>query len=267
MAIEINVPDIGADEVEVTEILVSVGDKVEEEQSLITVEGDKASMEVPASQAGIVKEIKVAEGDSVTTGSLIMIFEAEKGAAAEAAPAAAPAVEAAPVAAPAAAELKEVHVPDIGGDEVEVTEIMVAVGDSIEEEQSLLTVEGDKASMEVPAPFAGTLKEIKVAAGDKVTTGSLIMVFETAGSGAAAAPAAEASDRVEAPAAPAAAADKEVNVPDIGGDEVEVTEIMVKVGDTVEEEQSLITVEGEQSFNGSSSSIRWYGKRNQDCSW
>ncbi|MBS9807465.1 pyruvate dehydrogenase complex dihydrolipoyllysine-residue acetyltransferase [Vibrio alginolyticus] len=243
MAIEINVPDIGADEVEVTEILVSVGDKVEEEQSLITVEGDKASMEVPASQAGIVKEIKVAEGDKVSTGSLIMIFEAEG--AADAAPA--PAAEAAPAAAPApaaAAELKEVHVPDIGGDEVEVTEIMVAVGDSIEEEQSLLTVEGDKASMEVPAPFAGTLKEIKVAAGDKVSTGSLIMVFETAGSGAPAAPAA-----AEAPAAaaPAASAAKEVNVPDIGGDEVEVTEIMVAVGDTVEEEQSLITVEGDKA--------------------
>ncbi|MCC2522990.1 pyruvate dehydrogenase complex dihydrolipoyllysine-residue acetyltransferase [Vibrio coralliilyticus] len=243
MAIEINVPDIGADEVEVTEILVSVGDKVEEEQSLITVEGDKASMEVPASQAGIVKEIKVAEGDSVSTGSLIMIFEAEG--AADAAPA--PVAEAAPAAAPApaaAAELKEVHVPDIGGDEVEVTEIMVAVGDSIEEEQSLLTVEGDKASMEVPAPFAGTLKEIKVVAGDKVTTGSLIMVFEVAGSGAPAAPAA-----VEAPvaAAPAASAAKEVNVPDIGGDEVEVTEIMVAVGDTVEEEQSLITVEGDKA--------------------
>ncbi|MBT0026909.1 MULTISPECIES: pyruvate dehydrogenase complex dihydrolipoyllysine-residue acetyltransferase [Vibrio] len=243
MAIEINVPDIGADEVEVTEILVSVGDKVEEEQSLITVEGDKASMEVPASQAGIVKEIKVAEGDKVSTGSLIMIFEAEG--AADAAPA--PAAEAAPAAAPApaaAAELKEVHVPDIGGDEVEVTEIMVAVGDSIEEEQSLLTVEGDKASMEVPAPFAGTLKEIKVAAGDKVSTGSLIMVFETAGSGAPAAPAA-----AEAPAAaaPTASAAKEVNVPDIGGDEVEVTEIMVAVGDTVEEEQSLITVEGDKA--------------------
>ncbi|WP_045420960.1 pyruvate dehydrogenase complex dihydrolipoyllysine-residue acetyltransferase [Vibrio jasicida] len=248
MAIEINVPDIGADEVEVTEILVSVGDKVEEEQSLITVEGDKASMEVPASQAGIVKEIKVAEGDSVTTGSLIMIFEAEG--AADAAPA--PAAEAAPAAAPApaaaAAELKEVHVPDIGGDEVEVTEIMVKVGDAVEEEQSLLTVEGDKASMEVPAPFAGTVKEIKIAEGDSVTTGSLVMVFEVAGtpvagSGAAApAPAA-----VEAPAAPAVAADKEVNVPDIGGDEVEVTEIMVKVGDTVEEEQSLITVEGDKA--------------------
>ncbi|MCK8085108.1 pyruvate dehydrogenase complex dihydrolipoyllysine-residue acetyltransferase [Vibrio sp. 1CM8B] len=240
MTIEINVPDIGADEVEVTEILVNVGDKVEEEQSLITVEGDKASMEVPASQAGIVKEIKVAEGDSVSTGSLIMIFEAEGAAAAPAAPAveAAAPVAAAPA---AAAELKEVHVPDIGGDEVEVTEIMVAIGDAVEEEQSLLTVEGDKASMEVPAPFAGIVKEIKIASGDSVSTGSLVMVFEVAGSGApvAAAPAPAA--------APAASAEKEVNVPDIGGDEVEVTEIMVAVGDTVEEEQSLITVEGDKA--------------------
>ncbi|PTO76563.1 pyruvate dehydrogenase complex dihydrolipoyllysine-residue acetyltransferase [Vibrio splendidus] len=244
MTIEINVPDIGADEVEVTEILVNVGDKVEEEQSLITVEGDKASMEVPASQAGIVKEIKISEGDSVSTGSLIMIFEAEGAAAALAAPA----VEAAaPVAAaPAAAELKEVHVPDIGGDEVEVTEIMVAIGDAVEEEQSLLTVEGDKASMEVPAPFAGIVKEIKIASGDSVSTGSLVMVFEVAGSGApvAAAPAPAAAPVA---AAPAASAEKEVNVPDIGGDEVEVTEIMVAVGDTVEEEQSLITVEGDKA--------------------
>ncbi|MCG6352254.1 pyruvate dehydrogenase complex dihydrolipoyllysine-residue acetyltransferase [Vibrio fluvialis] len=243
MAIEIYVPDIGADEVEVTEILVSVGDKVEEEQSLITVEGDKASMEVPASQAGIVKEIKVVAGDKVTTGSLIMVFEAEGAAAA----APAPAAEAAPVAAaPAAAtELKEVNVPDIGGDEVEVTEILVAVGDTVSEEQSLITVEGDKASMEVPAPFAGTVKEIKIASGDKVTTGSLIMVFEVAGSGA---PAAAAPAQAAAPAAaPAVAADKEVNVPDIGGDEVEVTEIMVAVGDMVSEEQSLITVEGDKA--------------------
>ncbi|MBN8104224.1 pyruvate dehydrogenase complex dihydrolipoyllysine-residue acetyltransferase [Vibrio vulnificus] len=252
MAIEINVPDIGADEVEVTEILVSVGDKVEEDQSLITVEGDKASMEVPASQAGIVKEIKVVAGDKVTTGSLIMIFE-EAGAAAPA-----PAAEAAPAAAPAAAaasELKEVCVPDIGGDEVEVTEILVAVGDSIAEEQSLLTVEGDKASMEVPAPFAGTLKEIKVAAGDKVSTGSLVMIFEVAGtpvagSGAAAPAPVAAAAPAAAPAAVSGAGTperKEVNVPDIGGDEVEVTEIMVTVGDTVSEEQSLITVEGDKA--------------------
>ncbi|CAK1737501.1 pyruvate dehydrogenase, E2 subunit [Vibrio crassostreae] len=244
MTIEINVPDIGADEVEVTEILVNVGDKVEEEQSLITVEGDKASMEVPASQAGIVKEIKVAEGDSVSTGSLIMIFEAEGAAVAPAAPAveAAAPVAAAPA---AAAELKEVHVPDIGGDEVEVTEIMVAIGDAVEEEQSLLTVEGDKASMEVPAPFAGIVKEIKIASGDSVSTGSLVMVFEVAGSAPAAAPAPAAAAPVAA--APAASAEKEVNVPDIGGDEVEVTEIMVAVGDTVEEEQSLITVEGDKA--------------------
>ncbi|MCG6296741.1 pyruvate dehydrogenase complex dihydrolipoyllysine-residue acetyltransferase [Vibrio vulnificus] len=250
MAVEINVPDIGADEVEVTEILVSVGDKVEEEQSLITVEGDKASMEVPASQAGIVKEIKVVAGDKVTTGSLIMVFEAEA-AGAPGAAAAAPVPAVAPVAAPAAAsELKEVCVPDIGGDEVEVTEILVAVGDSIAEEQSLLTVEGDKASMEVPAPFAGTLKEIKVAAGDKVSTGSLVMVFEVAGSGAAAPAPVAAAAPAAAPAAVSGVGTperKEVNVPDIGGDEVEVTEIMVAVGDTVTEEQSLITVEGDKA--------------------
>ncbi|OOE36641.1 pyruvate dehydrogenase complex dihydrolipoyllysine-residue acetyltransferase [Salinivibrio kushneri] len=236
MSIEINVPDIGADEVEVTEILVSVGDKVEEEQSLITVEGDKASMEVPASQAGVVKEIKIAEGDKVTTGSLMMIFEAEGAASSAPAEEAAPA---APAAAPAAAsEIKEVHVPDIGGDEVEVTDIMVAVGDSVDEEQSLITVEGDKASMEVPAPFAGTVKEIKIASGDKVSTGSLIMMFEVGSSAPAEAP---------AQAAPAASESKDVNVPDIGGDEVEVTDIMVAVGDTVEEEQSLITVEGDKA--------------------
>ncbi|WP_027696319.1 pyruvate dehydrogenase complex dihydrolipoyllysine-residue acetyltransferase [Vibrio litoralis] len=251
MTIEINVPDIGADEVEVTEILVNVGDKVEEEQSLITVEGDKASMEVPAPQAGVVKEIKINVGDSVSTGSFIMVFEAEGATAAPAEEA--PKAEAAPAAAPAASELKEVHVPDIGGDEVEVTEIMVAIGDSIEEEQSLLTVEGDKASMEVPAPFAGVLKELKVNTGDKVTTGSLIMVFETvssqdnSGSGSAPAPVADQAAAPQETAAPAASAAKEVNVPDIGGDEVEVTEVMVAVGDTVEEEQSLITVEGDKA--------------------
>ncbi|ELJ8658860.1 pyruvate dehydrogenase complex dihydrolipoyllysine-residue acetyltransferase [Vibrio cholerae] len=247
MAIEIYVPDIGADEVEVTEILVKVGDKVAEEQSLITVEGDKASMEVPASQAGIVKEIKVVAGDKVSTGSLIMLFEtvAEAEGAAAAAPAPAPQAAAPVAAAPAAAALKEVQVPDIGGDEVEVTEIMVKVGDVVAEEQSLITVEGDKASMEVPAPFAGTVKEIKIAAGDKVSTGSLIMVFEVAGAAPVAAPVQAAAPA--AAAAPAVAALKEVQVPDIGGDEVTVTEIMVNVGDSISEEQSLITVEGDKA--------------------
>jgi len=248
MAIEINVPDIGADEVEVTEILVKVGDKVEVEQSLITVEGDKASMEVPSPEAGVVKEIKVATGDKVETGKLIMIFESADGAA-DAAPAQAEEKKEVekPAAAAASSESKEVAVPDIGSDEVEVTEILVKVGDSVEAEQSLITVEGDKASMEVPAPFAGTVKEIKIGTGDKVSTGSLIMIFETAGSGAAA-PAAESKTEAAPAAAPAAASGaKDVNVPDIGGDEVEVTEVMVKVGDKVAAEQSLITVEGDKA--------------------
>ena len=240
MSIEIKVPDIGADEVEITEILVKVGDKVAVEQSLITVEGDKASMEVPSPQAGVVKEIKVAVGDKTETGKLLMIFAAEGAAAA--APAAK--AEEKPAAAPAAAA-KDVEVPDIGADEVEVTEILVKVGDTVAAEQSLITVEGDKASMEVPAPFAGTVKEIKINTGDKVKTGSLIMVFEVAGA-ASAAPAAAATQAAPA-AAPAASAAKNVAVPDIGGDEVEVTEVMVKVGDKVAAEQSLITVEGDKA--------------------
>ncbi|TDB52136.1 pyruvate dehydrogenase complex dihydrolipoyllysine-residue acetyltransferase [Photorhabdus luminescens] len=189
MAIEIKVPDIGADEVEVTEIMVKVGDKVEAEQSLITVEGDKASMEVPSPQAGVVKEIIIAVGDKVETDKLIMIFGSAEGAV-EAAPAEEPAAialssrmaEPEPVASAA----MNVHVPDIGGDEVEVTEVMVKKGDTVTAEQSLITVEGDKASMEVPAPFAGIVKEIKIKAGDKVKTGSMIMVFEVAGAAPAA---------------------------------------------------------------------------------
>ena len=246
MAIEIKVPDIGADEVEITEILVKVGDKVEAEQSLITVEGDKASMEVPSPQAGIVKEIKVSVGDKTETGKLIMIFDSADGAAAAAPAPAEEKKEAAPAAAPAAAAAKEVHVPDIGGDEVEVTEVMVKVGDTVAAEQSLITVEGDKASMEVPAPFAGTVKEIKISTGDKVSTGSLIMIFEVAGEAGAAAPAKAEAAPAAAPA-PAASGSKEVNVPDIGGDEVEVTEVMVKVGDKIAAEQSLITVEGDKA--------------------
>ncbi len=254
MAIEINVPDIGADAVEVTEVLVKVGDKVEAEQSLIVVEGDKASMEVPSPQAGVVKEVKVAVGDTVETGKLIFVFDSADGAAAPAKAEEKPAAkeeakaEAKPAAA-ASSESKEVNVPDIGGDEVEVTEILVKVGDKVDAEQSLINVEGDKASMEVPAPFAGTVKEIKVATGDKVSTGSLIFVFEVAGSGSAAPAAQEEAKAADKPAeaAPAASGSKEVSVPDIGGDEVEVTEIMVKVGDKVAAEQSLITVEGDKA--------------------
>ncbi|WP_449461449.1 biotin/lipoyl-containing protein, partial [Streptococcus suis] len=142
-------------------------------------------MEVPAPIAGVVKEILINAGDKVSTGSLIMKFETGD-APAVATPAQAPI--AAP-SAPAQSAVKDVNVPDIGGDEVNVTEIMVNVGDTITEEQSLITVEGDKASMEVPAPFAGVVKEILVKSGDKVSTGSLIMRFEVAGAAPSAAPA------------------------------------------------------------------------------
>ncbi|MFZ7199869.1 pyruvate dehydrogenase complex dihydrolipoyllysine-residue acetyltransferase [Avibacterium avium] len=239
MAKEIQIPDIGGDEVTVTEVMVKAGDTVEVDQSVINVEGDKASMEVPSPEAGVIKEVLVKVGDKVSTGTPMFILE---GAAAPA-----PAVEekAAAPAAPQSAggSVIEIHVPDIGGDEVNVTEILVNVGDSVAEEQSILNVEGDKASMEVPAPVAGVVKEILIKVGDKVSTGSLVMKFETTAAAPAAQPAAEA------PAAPAAVSGgvQDVHVPDIGGDEVNVTEIMVAVGDSISEEQSLITVEGDKA--------------------
>lgn len=238
MAKQINVPDIGSDEVSVTELMVSVGDTVSVDQSIINVEGDKASMEVPSPESGVVKELLVKVGDKVTTGSPMFVLESADSAPAEAS---APVAEAAP--ASVSSEVVEVNVPDIGGDEVNVTEIMVKVGDSVEVDQSIINVEGDKASMEVPAPVAGVVKEILINVGDTVSTGKLIMKFETASS----APATAASAQAEASAAPAVATIKDVNVPDIGGDEVNVTEIMVAVGDTISEEQSLITVEGDKA--------------------
>ncbi|HDL5349139.1 TPA: pyruvate dehydrogenase complex dihydrolipoyllysine-residue acetyltransferase [Mannheimia haemolytica] len=240
MSKQINVPDIGSDEVSVTEVMVKVGDTISVDQSIINVEGDKASMEVPAPEAGVIKEVLVKVGDKVSTGSPMLILESADAAPAQEAPKA-EAAPAAPVATTSA--VVEVNVPDIGGDEVNVTEIMVKVGDSVEVDQSIINVEGDKASMEVPAPVAGVVKEILINVGDKVSTGKLIMKFETASAATAqSTPVAEA-----APAQASASAIKDVNVPDIGGDEVNVTEIMVKVGDSVSEEQSLITVEGDKA--------------------
>ena len=239
MSKQIQIPDIGSDEVTVTEVMVNVGDTISVDQSIINVEGDKASMEVPAPEAGVVKEVLVKVGDKVTTGTPMLVLEAAGTAPAAEAPAA-------PVAAtaPTASAVIEVNVPDIGSDEVNVTEIMVKVGDSVEVDQSIINVEGDKASMEVPAPIAGVVKEILINVGDKVSTGKLIMKFETASSAPVAA---SAPAQTAAPVAATTSAIKDVNVPDIGGDEVNVTEIMVAVGDTVSEDQSLITVEGDKA--------------------
>ncbi|MBB3637052.1 dihydrolipoyllysine-residue acetyltransferase [Variovorax atrisoli] len=223
-AVEVKVPDIGDfDEVAVIEVLVKVGDTVKAEQSLITVESDKASMEIPSSAAGVVKELKVEVGGKVKEGSVVLVLEAEgSGAAAPApAPAAAPAAAApapaaaapapaAPAAAPAASGPVEVKVPDIGDfKDVAVIEVLVKVGDTIKAEQSLITVESDKASMEIPSSAAGVLKELKVKVGDTVNIGDLIAVLEGAAGSAAAAPAPAAAAAAPATAtasAPAPAA-------------------------------------------------------------
>ncbi|AWX13308.1 dihydrolipoamide acetyltransferase [Mergibacter septicus] len=194
MSKQIQIPDIGGDEVTVTEIMVKVGDIIALDQSVINVEGDKASMEVPAPEAGVVKEILVNIGDKVSTGTPMLVLESLDAAPAQVTASAAPIVT--------AAEIVEVYVPDIGGDEVNVTEIMVSIGEQVAEEQSLITVEGDKASMEVPAPFAGVVKEILIKSGDKVSTGSLIMRFEVVGESVPAAPVAQVAPTPAANAAP-----------------------------------------------------------------
>jgi pyruvate dehydrogenase E2 component (dihydrolipoamide acetyltransferase) len=216
-AIEIKVPDIGDfSDIPVIEIHVKAGDTVEKEQSLVTLESDKATMDVPSSAAGTVKEVKVKIGDNVSEGTLIVVLEGGANAGSSAAaPAAAPAkAEAAPAAAAAPASgggTIDVKVPDIGDfTDIPVIEIGVKVGDKVEKEQSLITLESDKATMDVPSPAAGTVKELKVKLGDTVSEGTLIVVLE-GGGGAAAAPAAPAAKQEEpktvpsdAPAKPAA---------------------------------------------------------------
>ncbi|KDR29988.1 dihydrolipoyllysine-residue acetyltransferase [Caballeronia zhejiangensis] len=212
-AIEVKVPDIGDfKDIPVIEVLVKVGDTVEPEQSLVTLESDKATMDVPSSAAGVVKEVKVKVGDNVSEGSLIVVLEGGGAAAAPApAPAAAPAP--APAAAPAASGggSVEVKVPDIGDfKDIPVIEIAVKVGDKVEKEQSLVTLESDKATMDVPSPASGTVKELKVKIGDTVSEGTLILVLEGGAGGAAApaptpAPAAPKEVPSDAPAKPAPA--------------------------------------------------------------
>ena len=217
--VEVHVPDIGDfDEVAVIELLVKPGDTVKAEQSLITVESDKASMEIPSSTAGVVKELRVKLGDKVKQGSVVLVLEAEGAAAAPAAapaaasmpaPAAAPVAAApAPVAAAASAATGpvEVRVPDIGDfKDVAVIELLVKPGDTIQAEQSLITVESDKASMEIPSSAAGVVQSLAVKIGDKVNIGDLVALLQGTVAAAAAAPVATAAP-ASAPAPVAASA-------------------------------------------------------------
>ena len=200
--IEVRVPDIGDfKDVPVIEVLVKPGDRVKKNDSLITLESEKASMEVPAEIAGVVQDVKVKVGDKVSQGMPIVVLATESAAAPTTAPASAPAAAAAP-AAPSSAQTIEVRVPDIGDfKDVPVIEVLVKPGDRVKKNDSLITLESEKASMEVPAEIAGVVQDVKVKVGDKVSQGMPIVVLATE-SAAAPAP--------SAPAKPSQAAEASV---------------------------------------------------------
>ncbi|WPP70238.1 2-oxo acid dehydrogenase subunit E2 [Acinetobacter pittii] len=270
---QIKTPDIGVDKAVVAEILVKVGDSIAENDSLVLLESDKASVEVPSTSAGVVKSILIKEGDSVTEGTVLLELEAEgaaPAAQAEEAPKPAPAAEqtAAPAAAqqspttaqPATAttsQVVEVQVPDIGVEKALVGEILVKVGEQIDVEQSIVVVESDKATVEVPSSVAGTVESIQVKEGDTVKEGVVLIQVKT--TSASSAPA-EPAPTTAAPAAAPAPAQQEtvastatqsgpvdINVPDLGVDKAVVAEILVQVGDKVDVDQSLVVVESDKA--------------------
>ncbi|MBN6513913.1 2-oxo acid dehydrogenase subunit E2 [Acinetobacter pittii] len=271
---QIKTPDIGVDKAVVAEILVKVGDSIAENDSLVLLESDKASVEVPSTSAGVVKSILIKEGDSVTEGTVLLELEAEGAAPvaqAEEAPKAAPAAEqtATPAAAqqpstaaqPATAttsQVVEVQVPDIGVEKALVGEILVKVGEQIDVEQSIVVVESDKATVEVPSSVAGTVESIQVKEGDTVKEGVVLIKVKT--TSASSAPVEAPAPTMAAPAAAPAPAQQEtvastatqsgpvdINVPDLGVDKAVVAEILVQVGDKVDVDQSLVVVESDKA--------------------
>lgn len=280
MSETIRVPDIGSGEGEVIELFVKVGDRIEADQSILTLESDKASMEIPAPKAGVVKSLKVKLGDRLKEGDELLELESEEGqdSAAPAQAAAEPAGAAtggptdeveAPTppgdddasASAGEGETQEIRVPDIGSSgKASVIEIAVKAGDTIAAEQALITLESDKASMEIPSPAAGVIESISVKVGDEVGTGDLILILKGAASSKPAAGKAPASQAASAPKQtlsepaaeePAEAAGEsveEVRIPDIGSSgSANVIEVMVKAGDSVEADQSLITLESDKA--------------------
>ncbi|MCG9492109.1 2-oxo acid dehydrogenase subunit E2 [Acinetobacter pittii] len=270
---QIKTPDIGVDKAVVAEILVKVGDSIAENDSLVLLESDKASVEVPSTSAGVVKSILIKEGDSVTEGTVLLELEAEGAApAAQAEEALKPAPAAEQTAAPAAAQqpstaaqpatattsqVVEVQVPDIGVEKALVGEILVKVGEQIDVEQSIVVVESDKATVEVPSSVAGTVESIQVKEGDTVKEGVVLIQVKT--TSASSAPA-EPAPTTAAPAAAPAPAQQEtvastatqsgpvdINVPDLGVDKAVVAEILVQVGDKVDVDQSLVVVESDKA--------------------
>lgn len=269
---QIKTPDIGVDKATVAEILVKVGDTIAVDDSIVLLESDKASVEVPSTAAGVVKSILVQQGDEVTEGAVLIELETEaqtavatEGAAPQAEVDAAPKQDAEPVVAAApssatsnTAQEVDVQVPDIGVEKAVVGEILVQVGDAIDVDQSLIVVESDKATVEVPSTVSGTVTAIQIKTGDTVKEGVVILKVKTATSGAVTQVETPQSAPVEAAAATVSAATAsapqttastqvEVAVPDLGVDKATVAEILVQVGDRVAVDQSLIVVESDKA--------------------
>ena len=280
---QITTPDIGVDKATVAEILVKVGDTIAIDDSIVLLESDKASVEVPSTSAGVVKSILVSQGDEVAEGAVLIELQAEDGSADVVEPQQAdasqktsentptslpdqeimqelashqPKASAAPEA-QASSQVVDVQIPDIGVEKATVGEILVSVGDEIEVDQSIVVVESDKATVEVPSTVSGTVESIQIKEGDTIKEGVVILKVKTAVSAASAqteasqAPVAQAATQekaVEAPQTPAApAGDVEIAVPDLGVDKAAVAEILVQVGDTVEKDQSIIVVESDKA--------------------
>jgi len=277
----IRVPDIGSGEGEVIELFVKVGDRIEADQSILTLESDKASMEIPAPKAGVVKALKVKLGDRLKEGDELLELESEEeqtseapaqaaaepagagsGGATDEAEAPTPAGDDNASASAEESESQEIKVPDIGSSgKASVIEISVKAGDTIAAEQPLITLESDKASMEIPSPAAGVVESISVKVGDEVGTGDLILILkgEAASKPAAASPAPAgqapsapkeklSEQAAEEPAEAAGESVEEVRIPDIGSSgSAKVIEVMIKAGDNVEADQSLITLESDKA--------------------
>lgn len=265
---QIQAPDIGVDKALVAEILVKVGDHVAVDDSLLVLESDKATVEVPSTAAGIVKSILVQQGDEVTEGVALIELESESATEApanEAPKAEVPKAEAKPVEAetkaqPAAAptatasQTVDVKVPDIGVEKALVAEVLVKVGDQIEPEQSIVVVESDKATVEVPSSVAGIVEAIQIKEGDSIKEGVVLIQVKTASAATSSEPQA-APAQTEAPVAtteaPAASntstGNVEIEVPDLGVEKALVSEILVNVGDRVEAQQSLCVVESDKA--------------------
>ncbi|WP_180170767.1 2-oxo acid dehydrogenase subunit E2 [Acinetobacter sp. YH12027] len=271
---QITTPDIGVDKATVAEILVKVGDSISVDDSIVLLESDKASVEVPSTSAGVVKSIAVNLGDSVAEGAVLIELEAEGQSTATAEPVQnasedeaaepTPVVEAEQTAAASVAanapqsQSIDVQVPDIGVEKATVSEILVSVGDEIDVDQSIIVVESDKATVEVPSTVSGRVESITISAGDVVKEGVVILTVKTAASSAAvaSAPVQETAQPVAAPivaeATPtpstaAASGPVEIAVPDLGVDKAAVAEILVAVGDVVEKDQSIIVVESDKA--------------------